>query len=263
MTLTALFAYLTLGVIAGVMAGLLGVGGGLVIVPALAWLFRDQGIDESVVMHLAIGSSLATIIVTSIGSVRAHHHRDSVIWAAVARLTPGILTGAFLGGVAADQLSTTWLQRFFALFVILVGLQMAMNRQPKAHRELPGALVISLAGSGIGFLSALVGIGGGSLTVPYLAWHSVPMVKAVGTSSACGVSIAIAGATGFLWMGWGSAALPSYSTGYLYWPAIVGIIVTSYAMTPLGARLAHRLPVLVLKRLFAGLLILIGMRLLY
>ena len=256
-------AYLLTGAVAGIMAGMLGVGGGLVIVPVLVWLFRQQGMDESVVMHVAVGSSLATIVVTSVGSIQAHQRRGAVMWEQVKALTPGILVGSLAGAAVAEQLPTLWLQRTFAVFVIVVGLRMAMNASTKAHRQMPTAPVSVLAGGVIGAVSSIVGIGGGSLTVPWLSWHRIPMVNAVATSSACGLPIAVAGALGFAWTGWGKLALPVFSTGYLYWPAIGGIVVTSYLLTPVGARLAHQLPVAVLRRVFAILLLLIGFRLLF
>lgn len=256
-------AYLLTGAIAGIMAGMLGVGGGLVIVPVLVWLFRQQGMDESVVMHVAVGSSLATIIVTSISSIQAHQRRGAVLWDQVKALTPGILVGALAGAAVAEQLPTLWLQRLFAIFVIVVGLRMAMNASLQAQRTVPGSSSSIFAGGVIGLVSSIVGIGGGSLTVPWLSWHRIPMVNAVATSSACGLPIAVAGAIGFAWTGWGKSALPELSTGYLYWPAIAGIVLSSYLLAPLGAKLAHRLPVAVLRRIFAFLLLLIGFRLLF
>ena len=255
--------YLGVGAIGGILAGLLGVGGGLVIVPVLLWLFTVQGFDSAVVLHLAIGTSLGTIIATSVSSVRAHHRRGAVRWALVARLAPGIVVGALAGAWLADQFSTLWLQRVFALFVISVGVQMLGNPKVTGHRDPPGAAGMGVAGTVIGVVSALGGIGGGTLTVPFLIWHRVPAVNAVATSSACGLPIAIAGALGFLVTGWGEAALPPAATGYIYWPALLGIAATSVITAPLGAWLAHRLPVPVLKRLFAALLLGVGSKLLW
>jgi uncharacterized membrane protein YfcA len=258
-----LAAYVLTGAVAGVMGGMLGIGGGLVIVPVLVWLFRQQGMDESVVMHLAVGSSLATIVVTSIGAVQAHHRRGAVLWAEARVLVPGILLGALGGALVAEQLPTMWLQRLFALFVISVGLRMMVQGSPKRQLQGGGAATNLLAGGIIGAVSALVGIGGGSLTVPWLSWKGIPMVNAVATSSACGLPIALAGALGFAFTGWGKEALPPLASGYLYWPAIAGIVISSYLLAPLGARLAHGLPVIVLRRVFALLLLLIGFRLLF
>jgi len=254
--------YLGVGSVAGVLAGLLGVGGGLVIVPVLLWVFRAQGIDETIVLHLAIGTSLGTIVATSLSSIRAHHRRGSVRWPLVARLAPGIVLGAWIGAWVADQIETLWLQRVFAVFVVTVGLQMLLNPRVTGHSDPPGWPGMSAAGSVIGTISALVGIGGGTLTVPFLVWHRVEMVKAVGTSSACGLPIALAGALGFVVVGWGEAGLPPGATGYLYWPALGGVVVASVLTAPLGAWLAHNLPVGVLKRVFAVLLLGVGAKLL-
>ena len=257
-----LAAYLLTGIVAGIMAGLLGVGGGLVIVPVLVWLFRKLGMDESVVMHLAVGTSLATIVMTSISSVRSHHRRGGVRWPLFWQLTPGIVVGALFGALIAEQLETLWLQRVFGTFAILVSFQMVFSTKVKPHRQLPGKPGMTAAGGIIGTVSSVVGIGGGSMTVPFLSWNNVPMVNAVATSSACGLPIAIAGAIGFLAAGWGNEALPAYSSGYLYWPAAGGIILTSVLMAPVGARLAHQLPVRTLRKIFATLLFVIGIRLL-
>lgn len=257
-----LLTYLFVGAIAGVLAGLLGVGGGLVLVPVLAYLLPSQGVSNDIVMHVALGTSLATIIVTSLSSIRAHKKRDSVRWEIVKQLAPGIIIGAFIGGWIADLLSTTVLQKYFGLFAIVIGAKMALNRPPKIARQLGSNTALTFSGGIIGVISSLAGIGGGSLTVPYLVRHQIPMVKAVGTSSACGLPIAVAGATGYLWSGWGNALLPAWSTGYLYWPAIIAICAASYFCAPIGAWLAHKLPVKVLKRIFSSFLICIGIFLL-
>ena len=259
----SLAVYGLLGAVAGILAGLLGVGGGLIIVPVLAWMFHTQGFDPAITMHLALGTSLATIVVTSISSARAHHQRGSVLWKIFSRMSPGIVAGALLGAWIADRVSTLWLQRLFGVFVVLVGVQLLRNKTAAAHKNLPAATSVSCAGGVIGLLSAMTGIGGGSLTTPYLLWHRVLTVQAVGTSSACGLPIAVSGAFGYLWVGWTVPNLPGYATGYLYWPAIIPIIAVSYFMAPVGARLAHQLPVVVLKRIFAALLLVIGMRMLY
>lgn len=255
-----LITYLLTGSIAGLLAGLLGVGGGLVIVPALVWSFRNHGIDELVIVHLAVGTSLATIIFTSISSVLAHHRRLGVIWSIVKDLAPGIVLGAWLGAAIADLLPTLWLQRVFGIFAVIVGLQMGMGLQATSHRSLPGTPGMLTAGGVIGCISSIVGIGGGSLTVPFLSWCSVEMRRAVGTSSACGLPIAVAGAVGFVATGWGEAALPEAASGYLYWPALAGIVAASFLFAPVGARLAHTLPTRVLKRIFSLLLLVLGIR---
>lgn len=257
-----LLIYLLLGAVAGLFAGLLGVGGGLIIVPVLLWLFTSKGMAPEVIMHLALGTSLATIIVTSISSIVAHQRRGAVQWPLVWMLTPGILLGAWSGAWLADLLPTLWLQRVFAGFAILVSMQMAFGLDVTAHRSLPGRLGMTSAGGLIGAVSAIVGIGGGSMTVPYLHWNGVAIRNAVATSAACGFPIALAGSVGFLATGWGEAALPAGSSGFLYGPALPGIVITSLLFAPLGARLAHTIPVLALRRVFALLLLGVGIRLL-
>jgi len=258
---TLLF-YLALGAFAGVMAGLLGVGGGLIIVPALAWIFHLQGVAETVIMHLAIGTSLATIVATSISSVRAHHRLGAVLWPVFWRLTPGIVAGAWLGAAIADALPSAALQVVFGVFVLLVAAQIGFGAKPAPHRTLPGAAGMLAAGGVIGLVSAIVGIGGGSLTVPWLTWCNTSIRNAVATSAACGLPIALAGAAAFIVTGWGEAKLPAWSLGYIYGPAMAGVAVASMLFAPLGARLAHTLPTIALKRVFAGFLAIVGVKML-
>jgi uncharacterized membrane protein YfcA len=260
--LPTLLLYLALGAFAGLMAGLLGVGGGLIIVPVLAGIFQHQQMSDAVIMHLAIGTSLATIVVTSISSVRAHHQRGAVLWPVVWRLTPGIVIGAWLGAAVADALPSAVLSKIFAVFVLVVAAQMAFGAKPAPHRELPGAPGMLATGGVIGAVSAIVGIGGGSLTVPFLTWCNTAMRQAVATSAACGLPIALAGTIGFIVTGLNAAELPAWSLGYVYGPALVGVAFASMLSAPLGAKLAHTLPAEVLKKVFAVFLMLIGVKML-
>lgn len=260
--LPTLLLYLALGAFAGLMAGLLGVGGGLIIVPVLAGIFQHQQMSAAVIMHLAIGTSLATIVVTSVSSVRAHHQRGAVLWPVVWRLTPGIVIGAWLGAAVADALPSAVLSKIFAVFVLVVAAQMAFGAKPAPHRELPGAPGMLATGGVIGAVSAVVGIGGGSLTVPFLTWCNTAMRQAVATSAACGLPIALAGAIGFIVTGLNAAELPAWSLGYVYGPALVGVAFASMLSAPLGAKLAHTLPAEVLKKVFAVFLMLIGVKML-
>jgi uncharacterized protein len=262
MAIETLLLYLAVGAFAGTLAGLFGVGGGLVIVPVLVFVFKSQGISDALLMHLAIGTSLATIVFTAISSVRAHHRRGAVRWEVVRRLTPGIIVGALAGAVIADAMPTPVLRVFFAVFELTVAALLWWNRQPAPHRTLPGALGMNAMGGVIGALSSIVGIGGGTLTVPFLAWCNVHLREAVATSSACGLPIALAGALGFVVMGWGDAQLPALATGYIYWPAFAGIGVASVLSAPLGAKLAHTLPVASLRKFFALFLAALGVRML-
>ncbi len=260
--LTAALLYLAVGVVTGILAGLLGVGGGLVIVPSLVFGFRLLEYPDHLIMHLAIGTSLASIIGTSLASIRAHHRRGAVRWPAVARLTPGILAGSLMGAAVAGNLPGTGLRSLFGLFALGVAAQLALDLKPSAHSELPGWPGMTLAGTSIGLISALVGIGGGSMTVPFLAWNRVSMREAVATSAACGLPIALAGALGYWISGAGQTDLPAYSSGYIHWPACLGILATSTLFAGYGAHLAHRLPTATLKRVFALLLAGIGLHLL-
>lgn len=260
--MTELAIYLALGATAGLLAGLFGVGGGLIIVPVLAWVFAAQGMDAGVIMHLAIGTSLASIWLTSLMSIRAHHRRGAVDWPLVRKLAAGIVLGALAGAFIAEQLPTPALRRIFGVFELFVAAQMLLVSRYQAHFTLPGNIGLNAAGAVIGVVSAIIGIGGGTLTVPFLVWCRVPMIRAVATSAACGLPIAVAGAIGFILTGWNDALLPEWSSGYLYWPAWLGIVVASSLTAGLGARLAHRLPAARLRQLFALLLIGLGVKML-
>lgn len=250
--------YLVLGALAGLMAGLFGVGGGMVIVPVLVFSFTLQGFAPEILTHLAIGTSLATIVFTSINSILAHHRMGAVRWPLVLWMTFGIVFGAVLGSLTAEMIQGPHLQKIIGVFAILVAIQMAFELRPKASGDLPGKPALSIAGVVIGWASSIFGIGGGSLTVPFLTWRSMPMQQAVATSSACGLPIAIAGALSFMAVGWHNAQLPPWSVGFVYLPALVGIAVTSMFFARQGARLAHRLSPKLLRRLFALLLLSVG-----
>ena len=260
--LTTLLLYLALGAFAGVMAGMLGVGGGLIIVPVLAWIFGRQSVSDALIMHLAIGTSLASIVITSISSIRAHHQRGAVLWPAFWRLTPGIVIGAWLGAAVADLLSSAALTKIFAVFVLMVAAQMAFGAKPAPQRELPKPTGMAATGVVIGMVSAIVGIGGGSLTVPFLSWCNIPIRQAVATSAACGLPIALAGALGFIVTGLNAPHLPAWSLGYVYGPALVGVASASMLTAPLGAKLAHTLPTHSLKKVFAVFLAAVGSKML-
>lgn len=253
--------YLFTGAVAGVLAGLLGVGGGIVIVPALIAIFSFEGMSPEWIPQLAVGTSLATIVGTSIASVRAHQRRGAVRWDLFRQLVPGILLGAGGGAVLAGYLPGLWLKHLFILFILYVAWQMLRPPAAQARFPLPGWAGMSLVGLLIGVLSALVGIGGGTLTVPFLIAAGTEPRKAVATSSACGLPIALAGGLGFAAVGWGVADLPGASSGFLYWPAIGAILLGSIPTAPLGARLAHTLPAATLKRVLAILLIVVGIKL--
>lgn len=256
-------AYLLTGAFAGFFAGLLGVGGGVVVVPVLTIIFTTQGFPASEVLHLALGTSMATILFTSLSSLRAHHAHQAVLWPVVRQLTPGILLGTLLGAQLAARISSRSLSIFFVGFMSLLALQMFANLRPRPSRRLPGWAGLSLAGSFIGAIASLAALGGGALTVPYLIRCNVPPHRAIGTSAAVGLPIAVGGTLGYIWNGWAHADLPAGSLGFVYLPALGIILLASVLAAPLGARLAHRLPIRVLKRVFAGLLLVLSAKMLW
>lgn len=261
MSLLSVFSiYLALGAFAGTLAGLFGIGGGLVIVPVLIFSFGLQGFSPEIAAHMAVGTSLATIVFTSISSIRSHQKHSAIRWDIFRPMAVGIVAGALLGAWTASLISGPVLELIIGIFVILVGIKMLLDVNPSPGRNVPGNKSLGAAGAGVGWASAIFGIGGGSLTVPYLSWCNVRMQQAVGTSAAIGLPIAIAGALGNAWTGWHEPKLPEYSLGFIYLPALIGIIITSVLFARVGANLAHRLNAKVLKRVFAILLLLVGLR---
>jgi uncharacterized membrane protein YfcA len=260
--MTYWLTYAALGAFAGILAGLLGVGGGIIIVPVLSFLFAAQHFPPPYILHLSLGTSLASIAFTSISSLRAHHGREAVNWQVFRRITPGILIGSFLGSWVAAQLSTRFLKGFFVLFLYYVSFQMILNIRPTHSRRIPGAAGMFGAGSFIGGISSLVGIGGGSMSVPFLVWCNVSMHNAIGTSAAIGFPIALAGAAGYVVNGLAVKSLPPLSLGFVFLPALAGVSLASILTAPLGARLAHSLPVGKLKKFFAALLLVMGTKML-
>ncbi|MCF7971279.1 MAG: sulfite exporter TauE/SafE family protein [Methylococcaceae bacterium] len=256
---------LVFGCFSGVLAGLFGVGGGLVLVPFFALLFEQQGIAHELIMLMAVATSLATIIVTSIAAVVAHQRLGAVIWPYVRQLSGGIVLGVVAGAYTADYLLSANLRFIFALYMLYVAIQMAMQLRAKVVEQKKNLvrLTLNIAGLGIGFISAVLGIGGGTLTVPLLAKYQVPMRNAVAVSSACGLPIAIAGSISYAVLGWQKAGLPEGSFGYVYWPAFVGVVLSSMLVAPIGAKWANRLPTKKLKQYFSILLFIVAGKLLW
>lgn len=249
--LLSLFA---LGAFTGFFAGLFGIGGGGIMVPMLSLIFSRAFGGEQVV-HMALATSMAAIVPTAIASLRAHHRRQAVLWPAVLRLAPGILLGTFAATFIASHLSARPLAILFSCFMSFVALQMIVNRKPQPARQLPGTLPLMATGTGIGGISALVAIGGGTLTVPFLLWCNVALPTAIGTSAAVGLPIACAGALGYWVNGLAVSGLPAHTLGYIYWPAVVAMAAASAFTAPMGASCAHRIPTKLLKKLFALLLV--------
>ena len=252
-----------LGLVSGLLAGLFGIGGGLVIVPVLAFLFRAQGFPADLVMLMAVATSLATIMLTALSSVWAHHRLGSVVWPKVFRLSPGIMTGAALGAVIAKHISADMLRIILAVFLVVVAIQMAMQLKPKPDQVQQSRLMDFLAANSIGLLSSIVGIGGGTLTVPYLVHGQMLMRNAVAVASACGLPIAVAGTVSYAFLGLHVLHLPEWSLGYVYLPAFLGTGLSSIATAPIGAKLVHRLPAAKLKRYFSLLLLVMAAKLLW
>jgi uncharacterized protein len=252
--------YLAVGAAAGVLAGLLGVGGGLIIVAALAYVLPARGVPVESVMQVALATSLASIVLTSLSSTRAHHVRSSVLWPTMRALAPGLVIGGWLGALVASALPSQVLRYSVAVYCGIAAAQLIFGqvRANAVADSVPTGWILLLWGVGIGVLSAIVGIGGGSMTVPLLVWLGVAPVRAVGTSAACGFVIACASVLGFVLGGQHAIGLPSGSLGFVYLPAAAGIAVASILTAPYGVRLAHRLSGPQLKRVFAGFLLFMG-----
>ena len=258
--MSILLLYLALGACAGILAGLLGIGGGLVLVAALAWLLPRHGVPADAAMHAALASSMGSIVLTAAASARAHHRRGSVLWPTVAWLAPGVLLGSWLGSALAIGLDGRVLRWCVAGYCYVVAAQMllARERAVAATGAAPAGPLYAAAGAGIGALSAVVGIGGGSMTVPLLVWRGVAPVRAVGTSSATGIFIGLGGVLGYALQAPAGALPLAGAVGYVYLPAALAVAVASVLAAPYGTRLAHALSGRALKRVFAGFLVLVG-----
>jgi uncharacterized membrane protein YfcA len=240
-----------IGTCTGFLAGLLGIGGGMVMVPFVTMILTRQGYPAEYTVKMAVATSLATIAFTSVSSVRAHNARGAVLWPVVKVLAPGILVGSLLGAQVAHALPGKLLGIFFAVFVAFSATQMLLNRKPKPSRTMPGPAATFGVGTAIGGLSALVGAGGAFMSVPFMLWCNIRIHDAVGTSAALGFPIAVAGTLGYIWAGHGLPQMPPGSIGYLYLPGLVIISAASMLMAPLGARTAHRMDITPLRKLFA------------
>lgn len=256
-------AYLALGVVAGFLAGLLGIGGGGMMVPVLVWLFAEQGYPHEHIVHMGVATAMATVIFTSLSSVRAHARRGSVRWDIARAMAPGMLLGGFLGALVADRFSTFGLGMFFVVFVYIMATNMLVDRKPAPGRSTPGKGGLFVVGTMIGVLSALIAIGGAMMTVPFLIWCAVPVLHAVGTSSAVGFPVALASTVGYIWIGADAVGTPATAWGYVDVPAVVSVATASVLLAPLGARLAHRLPTRILRRVFAVFLFVLATRMLF
>jgi hypothetical protein len=252
-----------MGALAGMFAGLLGIGGGIIIVPLLAVVFTTQGVSVDVLMHVAIGTSLATIVVTSLSSIRSHHKHRAIEWPVVRVITVGVFVGGLLGSVIAKFIPGEALKTLFSIFMFLIAAQMYFGNTAKPHRTLPGKPGLVFSGTLIGIIAALMGVGGGSMSVPFLTWCNMNIRKAVATSAAIGFPIAVSGTLGFIVTGWGVADRPAMSLGYVNLPAFISIVVASVLSAPLGAWIAHRIPPTILKKFFAVFLLVLAIKMIY
>lgn len=253
-----IFELVLLGLVTGFLAGLLGIGGGMLMVPFLSIILAAKNFPPELVLKMAVATSLASICFTSLSSVRAHHQRGAVLWPVALTLSPGIVIGAMLGAQLAVALPGKVLSVLFAAFVTFSATQMFLNRKPKPARALPAPLGMFGMGGLIGGLSAMVGAGGAFISVPFMTWSNVSIHNAVATSAALGFPIALAGTLGYIWAGWGLPQMPPGAAGYIYLPGLVVISMASMLTAPWGARTAHRIDIAPLKKVFASFLYVIA-----
>jgi uncharacterized membrane protein YfcA len=255
--------YAALGVFVGFFAGLLGIGGGSMIVPVLGLTFVAFNFPPDQVLHLSLGTSLAAMIISTASSTYAHHRLGAVRWDIVKGLAPGIAIAGLASGVIARALPLLFLKVFFLCFMAYVAYQIIFGLKPNPGHALPGPLGTAAVGLGIGVLSALAGVGGAMLSVPFMMYCNVDFKRAIATSAAISFVVSCAGAIGFIGAGFGEPGLPPGSLGYVFVPAFVGISLTSIFLAPLGARTAHRMPVANLKKVFALFLLVLAGKLAY
>jgi len=254
--------YLAIGAFAGFFAGMLGIGGGAIMVPFLVMLFEAQQLPSAHILHLAVGTSMATILFTSVSSVRAHAARGAIRWDIAARMTPGILAGGLVGSAIASFIPTVVFAALFTAVIYLAATNMLLDRKPLASRQPPGHPGMFVAGFLVSAASAFAAVGGAFMTVPFMLWCNVPMLQAIGTAAVIGFPIALSGTLGFIVTGWRETGLPPYSIGFVYLPALFGVVAASVLFAPLGAAAAHRLPTVWLRRVFAILFYAIATRML-
>jgi len=254
--------YLGIGAAVGFFAGLLGIGGGAIMVPLLVMLFDAQGLPPEHMLHVAVGTAMATVLFNSISSARAHASLGSIRADLALRITPGIIAGGLVGSWLTTYLPRGVFAALFTAVIYIAATNILLGRQPKATREPPGAAGMFLVGFVISGVSTLGALGGAFITVPFLMYCNVPMLQAIGTAAAVGFPIGLAGTVGFVATGWNAAGVPSPSLGYVYLPALAGILIASVLTAPLGARLAHALPTRRLKQIFALVMYLVATRML-
>lgn len=249
---------IALGAVVGFLAGLLGIGGGLIVVPALVYLLPQLGVNETVVMPLALGTSLAAIVITSSSAALAHHKNNNIPWHLAKPLMTLVAIGALMGAFIADALSTQALKNFFASVVILLASYMLLSISSQKERELPSKLVLQSISWLTGIIASLMGMAGGAILVPALSYFGMPLRHSIGIATVCGVLVALFGSLGYIITGLSQEALPQWSLGYIYLPALLGVIISSSMLAPLGVKFASKLPVKTLKKCFAVFLIFVA-----
>jgi uncharacterized protein len=257
-----LLMYLVLGLFVGFFAGLLGIGGGIIIVPLLLMVFGMEHFPDDRVLHLALGTSIASIVFTSMSTVWAHQRHQTVRWDILRKVTPGVVGGTLLGAFVANALPSRYLAIFFITFAFYSAIQMWLDVKPAPTRQLPGWMGLTAGALLVGALSSLIGVGGGFLAIPLLTMCNVPMLYAIGTSAAIGLPLALSGTLGYIYTGLGKDHLPALSLGYVYLPALAGIVIGTFVTVPYGARAAHRVPVTILKKVFSVVLIVLATKML-
>ena len=255
MLLNDILMLMLCGAISGYLAGLLGIGGGMILVPFMILVFNHLGFNQEVIVHMEIATGMATILFTTTSAIWAHHKHSSIDWRLVASLSPGMVFGGLVGGSELfEALKTSWLSLFFAVFIVYTSIQMLLNKKPKAGRDLPGTLGLFSFGAFAGALASLVGAGGAFITVPFMLWCNVKPHTAMATSSGLGFPIAAAATIGYMYGSWGNPDLPAGSLGFVYLPAVACIVTVSIFTAPLGAKMARKLDIAQLKRVFGIML---------
>jgi uncharacterized membrane protein YfcA len=263
MILTVLISCIALGSIVGFLAGLLGIGGGLIIVPALVYLLPIVGVSSDVVMPMALGTSLGAIVITSTVAALAHHRKKNIPWQLARQLMILVAVGALIGAFIADSLSSEALTSFFSSVVILLAAYMLLSIKASKERDLPATYVFQCISFVTGIISSLMGIAGGAILVPSLSFFGISVRHAIGIATACGVMVALFGSLGYIITGFNSPNLPQWSLGYIYFPALLGIVISSSIFAPIGVKYASKLPVKTLKKFFAVFLIVVAIKMMF
>ena len=262
--MTIILIYIAIGIVTGILSGFFGIGGGLVIVPALAIIFTSLHFSQSVVMHMATGTSLMIIIITSISAIMSHHKHGTIRWSIAKKFLPGLVVGVLCGVLISRFLPAHGLRIAFVIYLLVIALKILRStHQGKNKKFLPGVIGSSAIGSIIGAFSSMIGCSTGSMFVPYLNHHNIPMSNAAGTTAIFNLSVATIGAIGAIFNGWYSLILPRYAIGYIYWPAVINIAISSFLFVPLGAKLVCYVPSYIVKRMFGIFLLLVALSLLY